>query len=112
MKRRLVMAVKAAQHEKFVRPFLFAFPASDCAFMISALPPGLPTIGEDGEPTIIGSLKRLTDAAMYPTKNSNGVGIMIAKASKWVSTGTKLPRRPIAARQTMPPLPARHYCAP
>ncbi len=79
IKTRLVMSLEAVRKQEFILPFRFAFPATDCAFMIAPLDPRAPATGSQGERMRINGLRNLTDAAMYDTKVSKGVGIMISK---------------------------------
>ncbi|MDP2368842.1 hypothetical protein [Rhodoferax sp.] len=78
-KERFKMAVDAANDGKYVKPFLFAFPATDCTFMIAVPPPDLPVSGADGDSTRLTGLKNFTDAAAYLTKTSRAVGLLVSK---------------------------------
>jgi hypothetical protein len=79
IKTRLVMSLEAVKKQEFILPFRLAFPVTDCAFMIAPLDPRAPATGPQGERMRINGLKNLTDAAMYDSKVSKGVGIMISK---------------------------------
>jgi hypothetical protein len=79
VKVRLAKSVEAVRENEFTRPFRLAFPATDCAFMIAPLDPQLPTTGFEGEKVRARGLQNLTFAAMYDTKVSRGVGILISK---------------------------------
>jgi hypothetical protein len=79
VKLRFKLSVDAAKNRKFVRPFRFTFPDSDCTFMIAALPPELSATGGDGERTRLAGLQNLTDAAMYLAKSARAVGILVSK---------------------------------
>jgi hypothetical protein len=79
VKLRFLQSLKAVQESEFVMPFRLAFPATSCAFMIAPLDPQIPGTGPEGEKIRINGLRNLTHAAMYDTKVSKGVGILISK---------------------------------
>jgi hypothetical protein len=84
VKTRFLKSLEAVEQKKFILPFRLAFPATDCAFMIAPLDPQLPATGPEGEKGRITGLKNLTYAAMYDTKVSKGVGILISKDGDYV----------------------------
>jgi hypothetical protein len=79
VKLRFVESLKAVQEDKFAIPFRLTFPASGCAFMIAPLDPQIPAVGPEGDKARITGLRNLIHAAMYDTKVSKGVGILISK---------------------------------
>lgn len=79
VKVRFMRSLEAVQEKQFTRPFRLAFPATDCAFMIAPLDPQIPATGPEGEKARITGIQNLTYAAMYDTKVSKGVGILVSK---------------------------------
>ena len=84
VKLRFLKSLESVQEKEFTRPFRLAFPATDCAFMIAPLDPQIPATGPEGEKGRINGLKNFTYAAMYDTKVSNGVGILISKDGDYI----------------------------
>jgi hypothetical protein len=84
VKVRFLKSLEVVQEKKFTQPFRLAFPATDCAFMIAPLDPEIPATGPEGEKGRINGLKNLTYAAMYDTKVSKGVGILISKDGDYI----------------------------
>lgn len=76
---RFRLSLKATEARAFEQPYLLAYPASDCAFMICPLHPEAPVTGAESERIRIDALQKFTDAAMYFTKMSKGVGLMMSK---------------------------------
>jgi hypothetical protein len=83
VKVRFAKSLEVVQKKEFARPFRLAFPDTDCAFMIAPLDPQIPATGEEGERTRVKGLTNLTYAAMYDTKVSKGVGILISKDGEY-----------------------------
>lgn len=83
VKLRFAKSLDVVKKKEFARPFRLAFPATDCAFMIAPLDPQTPAVGEEGERTRVTGLTNLTYAAMYDTKVSKGVGILISKDGEY-----------------------------
>jgi hypothetical protein len=79
VKVRFLKSLEAVKEKKFTRPFRLAFPGTDCAFMIAPLDPQIPATGPEGEKVRIQGLQNLTYAAMYDTKVSKGIGILISE---------------------------------
>jgi hypothetical protein len=79
VKVRFLKSLEVVREKKFAQPFRLAFPATDCAFMIAPLDPQIPATGPEGEKGRINGLKNFTYAAMYDTKVSKGVGILVSK---------------------------------
>lgn len=79
IKVRFTESLKVVQQKKFTRPFRLAFPGTDCAFMIAPLDPDAPATGPEGEKLRITGLKNFTFVAMYETKASRAVGILLSK---------------------------------
>jgi hypothetical protein len=84
VKLRFMKSLAAVQDKKFTQPFRLAFPATNCAFMITPIDPQLPVTGPEGEKVRVTGLKNLTYAAMYDSKVSKGVGILISKDGEYV----------------------------
>lgn len=84
VKLRFTLSLETVQKKRFTRPFRLAFPASDCAFMIAPLDPEIPATGPESVKTRVTGLQNLTYAAMYETKVSKGVGILISKDGEHV----------------------------
>ncbi len=76
---RLDLAIKQAISGKFERPYRFHFPATDCSFMFSAMVPGMPTTGPEGEQARRKALTNLTTVAKYLGKTVKGVGVLVSK---------------------------------
>lgn len=83
VKLRFVKSLEAVKKKQFTQPFRLTSPATDCAFMIAPLDPQLPATGPEGETTRLAGLRNLTYAAMYETKVSKGVGILISKDGQY-----------------------------
>lgn len=83
LKLRLTLALDAVRNAKFAQPYLVAYPATSCAFMIAPLDPELPAVGPEGEKLRIRGLQNLTDAAMYASKTAKGVGLLISKDGEY-----------------------------
>ena len=97
IKTRFVMSLEAAKKQEFIPPFRLAFPATDCAFMIAPLDPLAPATGSAGERVRTNGLKNLTDAAMYDTRVSKGIGILISRDGEYLQidwTLINLPWKP------------------
>jgi hypothetical protein len=84
VKVRFLKSLEVVQEKRFTQPFRLAFPATDCAFMIAPLDPEIPATGSEGEKGRINGLQNLTYAAMYDTKVSKGVGILISKDGEYI----------------------------
>lgn len=78
-KERLDLSIRQALNGEFVRPYRFHFPATDCSFMFSPMPPGMPTTGAAGEHARRTGLQNYTAAAKYLAKASKGVGVLASK---------------------------------
>jgi len=83
IKARFTKSLEAVQERKFTQPFRLTFPATGCAFMIAPLDPELPATGLEGEKIRVTGLQNLTYAAMYDTKVSKGVGLVISKDGEY-----------------------------
>jgi hypothetical protein len=94
VKARLTKSLEVVQKGEFSRPFRLAFPATGCAFMIAPLDPQLPATGAQGERTRMTGLRNLTHAAMYDTKVSKGVGILISKDGEHIQIDWSLVNAP------------------
>lgn len=84
IKTRFLMSFEAVQMNEFIQPFRLAFPSTDCAFMITAIDPLMPATGPEGEKNRTKGLTNLTYAAMYETKTSKGVGILVSKDNEYI----------------------------
>jgi hypothetical protein len=90
VKLRFLKSLDAVQEKKFTQPFRLTFPATDCAFVITPLDPQIPATGPEGEKVRITGLKNLTYAAMYDSKVSKGIGILISKDEEYVQINWNL----------------------
>jgi hypothetical protein len=84
VKLRFLKSLEAVQEKKFTQPFRLAFPATDCVFMIAPLDPQIPAASPEGKKARITGLQNFTHAAMYDTKVSKGVGILISKDGNYI----------------------------
>jgi len=84
LKVRLMMSLETVKKNEFTRPFRLTFPATGCAFVIAPLDPQIPATGPESEKTRVTGLQNFTYAAMYDTKVSKGVGILISKDGEYV----------------------------
>ncbi len=75
---------EAVQNGESILPFRLAYPATDCAFMIAPLDPQISGTDPDGEKIRLTGLQNFTNAAMYDTKMSTGVGILISRDGQYV----------------------------
>jgi hypothetical protein len=78
VKVRFVKSVEIAKAREFAQPYRVTFPTSDCTFMISPIPPEVPSTGEDGRRARANGLQAFTYAAKYLAKTSKGVGILVS----------------------------------
>ncbi|MER9419378.1 hypothetical protein NKI95_26045 [Mesorhizobium sp. M0306] len=78
-KRRLVVSLEASKAGTPRRPFRFAFPMTDCTFMVASMDPDWPVIGEDGIRMRTNAVELFTQAAKYDLKTRIGVGLLISK---------------------------------
>ena len=78
-KTRLVISLEASKVGKPHRPFRFAFPKTDCTFMIASMDPDWPTTGADGTKMRAKAVEMFTEAAKYDQKTQIGIGLLISK---------------------------------
>jgi hypothetical protein len=109
VKVRFAKSLEVVQKKEFARPFRLAFPASDCAFMIAPLDPQIPGTNEEGERTRVRGLTNLTYAAMYDTKVSKGVGILISKEGQYFQIDWSLLNVPYERDREMDDRLAENY---
>jgi hypothetical protein len=83
IKSRFILSLNAVRDARFARPYLVAYPATDCAFMIAPLDPEMPSTGQESEELRLRGLQNLTDAAMYVTKMSKGIGLVMSKDGEY-----------------------------
>jgi hypothetical protein len=83
IKVRIVKSLDVIRKGNFTQPFRLTYPMTDCAFMIAPLDPQLPATGREGEELRMKGLQNLTYAAMYDTKASKGVGLLISKDGEY-----------------------------
>ena len=79
IKLRFTLSLEAVEKKKPTLPFRLTFPATGCTFMIAPLDPHFTATSPEGEKTRDVGLQNLTYAAMYDTKVSKGVGILVSK---------------------------------
>ncbi len=79
IKLRFTLSLEAVEKKKPTLPFRLTFPATVCTFMIAPLDPHFTATSPEGEKTRDVGLQNLTYAAMYDTKVSKGVGILVSK---------------------------------
>lgn len=82
-KLRFSKSMGATRDGLWVKPFRLYFPETDCAFMISAMHPDLPTEGAEGLENRINGLKNLTYAAKYELGARKIVGLLISKVGPY-----------------------------
>jgi len=109
VKIRFIKSLETVQKKAFARPFRLAFPATDCAFMIAPFDPRIPATGAEGERTRVRGLENLTYAAMYDTKVSKGVGILISKDGEYFQIDWSLVRFPYESDPEMDAMLANNY---
>ena len=109
IKLRFMKSLEAVQEKRFVQPFRLAFPATSCAFMIAPLDPKLSAAGPEGEQLRVRGLRNLTDAAMYDTKSSTGVGILISKDEDYIQIDWSLINLPWEPNPEMDAWLAKSY---
>lgn len=78
-KTRLVICLKASKAGDPRRPFRFAFPTTDCTFMVASMDPEWPATGADGNRMRTNAVHMFTEAAKYDLKTRVGVGVLISK---------------------------------
>ncbi|MER9657739.1 hypothetical protein NKJ26_30665 [Mesorhizobium sp. M0152] len=78
-KSRLVISLEASKAGTPRRPFRFAFPTTDCTFMVASMDPDWPVIGEDGIRMRTNAVEMFTQAAKYDLKTRIGIGLLISK---------------------------------
>lgn len=83
-KTRLLICLKASMKARFQRPFRFAFPPTDCTFMIASMDPDWPATGADGIRMRTNALVMFTEVAKYQLKTRLGVGLLISKDGEYV----------------------------
>lgn len=76
---RLDLVIQQAKNGEFQRPYRFEFPPTDCSFMFSPMPPGMPTTGPGGERARAIGLQNYTEVAKYLAKASKGIGVLVSK---------------------------------
>ena len=76
---RLVISLEASKARKPHRAFRFAFPKTDCTFMVASLDPDWPMIGVEGTRMRSNAVEMFTEAAKYDLKTRVGVGLLISK---------------------------------
>jgi len=78
-KQRFNISFQASASGQPQKPFRFAFPKTDCTFMIASLDPSWPSTGEDGLRMRSNAVAMFTEAAKYDLKTNVGVGLVISK---------------------------------
>ena len=78
-KTRLVISLEASRVRKPPRAFRFAFPKTDCTFMVASMDPDWPVTGADGTKMRTNAVVMFTEAAKYDLKTRVGVGLLISK---------------------------------
>lgn len=84
-KTRLLICLDAARAGKFRKPFRFAFPGTDCTFMVAALDPDWPATGAEGIEMRSKALSMFTEAAKYDLRTKIGIGLLISRDGDFVS---------------------------
>jgi hypothetical protein len=107
VKIRFMKSLQVVREGEFARPFRLAFPATVCAFMIAPLDARASTTGLEGEKLRVRGITNLT--AMYDTKTSKGVGILISKDGKDVLIDWSLLEVPWKQDEEMEAMLARNY---
>jgi hypothetical protein len=82
-KTRLVISLKASNVGEPRRPFRFAFPRTDCTFMVASMDPDWPATGADGSRMRMSAVTMFTQAAKYDLKTRVGVGLLISKDGEY-----------------------------
>jgi hypothetical protein len=82
-KTRLVISLKASKVGEPCRPFRFAFPRTDCTFMVASMDPDWPATGADGSRMRMSAVTMFTQAAKYDLKTRVGVGLLISKDGEY-----------------------------
>lgn len=82
-KSRLVISLEASKAGEPCRPFRFAFPRTDCTFMVASMDPDWPVTGADGTRMRLSAVTMFTQAAKYDLKTRVGVGLLISKYGKY-----------------------------
>ncbi|MBW8728531.1 MAG: hypothetical protein JF625_25730 [Inquilinus limosus] len=101
VKIRFMKSLEAVRAKEFTRPFRLKFPGTDCAFMIAPLDPEIPAIGPEGEKARVMGLQNFTYAAMYDTKASKGVGILISRDGEFIQIDWSLMNVPLESDPEM-----------
>jgi hypothetical protein len=82
-KTRLVISLEASKARKPHRAFRFAFPKTDCTFMVASMDPDWPVTGVDGTRMRANAVAMFTEAAKYDLKTRVGVGLLISKDGEY-----------------------------
>lgn len=82
-KTRLIISIEASKAGEPRRPFRFAFPRSDCTFMVASMDPDWPATGSDGTRMRTSAVTMFTEAAKYDLKTRIGVGLLISKDGEY-----------------------------
>lgn len=82
-KTRLVISLESSKTCEPRRPFRFAFPRSDCTFMVASMDPEWPATGADGIRMRTNAVAMFTEAAKYDLKTRIGVGLLISKDGEY-----------------------------
>lgn len=82
-KARLVRCIEASAAGRSQQPYRFAFPRTECTFMIASMDPDWPSTGEDGLRMRSGTVALLTEAAKYDQQTRLCVGLLISKDGEY-----------------------------
>jgi len=82
-KTRLVICLDASNAGEPRRPFRFAFPKSNCTFMVASMDPDWPATGVEGVRMRTNAVTMFTQAAKYDLKTRIGVGLLISKDGEY-----------------------------
>jgi hypothetical protein len=100
-KARLMLSLEASKTGKRRRPFRFAFPGTDCTFMVASMDPDWPVTGADGIRMRTNAVAMFTEAAKYDLKTRVGVGLLISKDGEFFQLDWCVVDAPWAADRKM-----------
>lgn len=106
-KARLVISLEASMAGKPCRPFRFAFPRTNCTFMVASMDPDWPVTGAEGTRMRTNAVAMFTEAAKYDLKTRVGVGLLISKDGEYFQLDWCVIDEPWAANGKMEDLLAR-----
>lgn len=100
-KTRLVISLEASKAGKPHRPFRFAFPRTDCTFMVASMDPDWPATGADGTRMRTNAVVMFTEAAKYDLKTRVGIGLLISKDGEYFQLDWCVVEEPWAVNSKM-----------